>query len=98
MLEPLNAGLGSFGPARWIIVGAMTGPGSKDHLPKREWVENIVEAAGITHAPVFMKGNLADVGQLPGVRQFSVSLGVLRQEQVRVPGGRAPSPMSGGLT
>ena len=39
----------------------MTGPKAKDHRPKREWVENIVEAAGITHAPVFMKGNLADV-------------------------------------
>ena len=61
LLEPLNAGLGSFGPARWIIVGAMTGPGSKDHQPKREWLENIVEAAGITHAPVFMKENLAGV-------------------------------------
>lgn len=61
LLEPLNAGLGSFGAAEWIIVGAMTGPGSKDHQPRREWLENIVEAAGITHAPVFMKGNLAEV-------------------------------------
>ena len=61
LLEPLNAGLGSFGAAEWIIVGAMTGPDSKDHQPRREWVENIVEAAGITHAPVFMKGNLAGV-------------------------------------
>lgn len=61
LLESLNAGLGSFGAAEWIIVGAMTGPGSKDHQPRREWLENIVEAAGITHAPVFMKGNLAEV-------------------------------------
>ena len=61
LMEPLNAGLGSFGAAEWIIVGAMTGPGSQDHQPRREWVENIVEAASITHAPVFMKGNLAEV-------------------------------------
>lgn len=61
LLEPLEAGLGSFGAAEWIIVGAMTGAGRKDHLPKREWVENIVEAAGITHAPVFMKDNLSEV-------------------------------------
>ena len=61
LLEPLEAGLGSFGAAEWIIVGAMTGGGRKDHLPKREWVENIVEAAGITHAPVFMKDNLSEV-------------------------------------
>ena len=61
LMEPLNAGLGSFGAAEWIIVGAMTGPGSQDHQPRREWVENIVEAASITHAPVFMKGNLTEV-------------------------------------
>ena len=61
LLEPLNAGLGSFGAAEWIIVGAMTGKGKKEHRPQREWVENIVEAAAITHAAVFMKDNLADV-------------------------------------
>lgn len=61
LLEPLDAGLGSFGAAEWIIVGAMTGPKAKDHRPQLEWVENIVEAAGITHAAVFMKDNLAGV-------------------------------------
>lgn len=61
LMGPLNAGLGSFGPARWIIVGAMTGPGKEKHRPRREWVENIVEAAAITHAAVFMKDNLTEV-------------------------------------
>lgn len=61
LMGPLNAGLGSFGPARWIIVGAMTGPDKEKHKPRREWVENIVEAAAITHAAVFMKDNLAEV-------------------------------------
>lgn len=61
LMEPLNAGLGSFGGVRWIIVGAMTGPGKKDHQPKREWVENIVETAALTQAAVFMKENLAGV-------------------------------------
>lgn len=59
LMEDLEAGIGSFGGARWIIVGAMTGPGSKDRQPRREWVENILETARLTHAAVFMKGNLA---------------------------------------
>lgn len=61
LMENLEAGLGSFGGVRWVIVGAMTGPGSKQHQPKREWVENIVEAAGLTHAAVFMKDSLAPI-------------------------------------
>lgn len=61
LMENLEAGLGSFGGVRWVIVGAMTGPGSKKHQPKREWVENIVEAAGLTHAAVFMKDSLAPI-------------------------------------
>lgn len=61
LMENLEAGLGSFGGVRWVIVGAMTGPGSKHHQPKREWVENIVEAAGLTQADVFMKNSLAPI-------------------------------------
>lgn len=61
LLEPLDAGLGSFGGAEWIIVGAETGKRKDKVVPKREWVENIVEAAGITKAAVFMKSNLRDV-------------------------------------
>lgn len=61
LMGPLNAGLGSFGGVRWIIVGAMTGRGKEDHQPKREWVENIVEAAYLTRAAVFMKDNLSEV-------------------------------------
>lgn len=46
---------------KWVIIGAMTGPGSKRHQPKREWVENIVEAAGLTQADIFMKNSLAPI-------------------------------------
>ena len=38
LMENLEAGVGSFGGVRWIIVGAMTGPGSKEHQPHREWL------------------------------------------------------------
>ncbi len=71
LTESLNAGLGSFGGVRWITVGAMTGPGKTDHQPKREWVENIVEAAAITQAAVFMKDSLIPVmGESNMVREF----------------------------
>ena len=60
-MENLEAGVGSFGGVRWIIVGAMTGPGSKEHQPHREWLENIVEAARLTRASVFMKDSLAPI-------------------------------------
>lgn len=43
----------------WLIIGGMTGPGSKHRQPRREWVEKIVEAARVAKVPVFMKGNLA---------------------------------------
>lgn len=55
LLEPLDAGLGSFGGAEWIIVGAETGNRQGKITPKREWIENIIEAAGITQAAVLLK-------------------------------------------
>ena len=61
LLEDIDPGLGSFGGVRWIIVGAMTGPGSREHQPRREWLEKIVEAAALTGAKVFMKDSLKDV-------------------------------------
>lgn len=51
----LDAGLGSFGGARWIIVGAETGNRKGKITPERAWIENVIEAAAITHAPVLLK-------------------------------------------
>ena len=45
----------------WLIVGAMTGPGSKDHQPRREWVDRLVNYARERDIPLFMKGNLKAV-------------------------------------
>lgn len=42
----------------WVIIGAMTGPGAKDHQPKKEWIENIITDCRLTETPVFMKNNL----------------------------------------
>lgn len=64
-IEPLrefmDVGLGSFGSDEWVIIGAETGNRKGRIIPKREWVENIVEAAQITGMKVFMKESLRDL-------------------------------------
>lgn len=71
LLEPLNVGIGSFGGARWIIIGAETGNREGKVIPKKEWIDNICEAADITHAAVFMKDSLLPiVGEANMRREF----------------------------
>ena len=55
LMGSLDADVGSFGGAKWIIVGAETGNRRGKVAPQREWIENIIEAAGITHAAVLLK-------------------------------------------
>ena len=56
---------------KWIILGAMTGPGGKRHSPMREWVENIVEVARASGTPVFMKDSLLPImGEENMLREF----------------------------
>jgi len=43
----------------WVIIGAATGPGSKHHQPKREWVKDIVDTVREAGVPVFMKDSLS---------------------------------------
>ena len=45
----------------WIIVGAETGNRKGKIAPERAWIENIIEAAAITHAAVFMKDSLKPI-------------------------------------
>lgn len=59
--ENLDAGLGSFGGDRLIIIGAETGNRVGKITPEKAWVDNIVEAADLTHAAVFMKDSLKPV-------------------------------------
>ncbi len=44
---------------KWIIIGGMTGPGSKNRQPRYEWVQDLVAWASARSILVFMKGNLA---------------------------------------
>ena len=61
LLEPLDVGIGSFGSAKWVIVGAETGNRKDRVTPEREWIESIVGAAQLTQTPVFMKESLRDL-------------------------------------
>jgi protein gp37 len=70
LLEPLHAGLGSFGSAQWIIIGAETGNRKGRVVPKREWIENIVDAASITRAAVFMKESLRPIWGEPLIQEY----------------------------
>lgn len=61
LIEFMDVGLGSFGSDKWVIIGAETGNRKDKVIPKREWVDNIVEAASITGMKVFMKESLRDL-------------------------------------
>lgn len=55
---------------KWVILGAMTGPGAKEHLPARKWVEEIVDTCQWEGIPVFMKDSLVPVWRGDLIRQF----------------------------
>ena len=60
--------------ADWIIVGNMTGAGSKKHQPKREWVEAVVNAARQAGKPVFMKNGLKELWGEPLIQEYPPEL------------------------
>ena len=65
LLEPFDTeatgGENPFERVGWVIIGAMTGPGSRKQQPKREWVEAIVKKAREAGAAVFMKDSLKPI-------------------------------------
>ena len=63
LLESLDAGIGSFGGVRWLIIGAETGNRANRVKPEKEWIDNIIETAALTQAAVFMKNNLSEAYQ-----------------------------------
>ena len=62
--EPLLAEISSsyyLDKIDWIIIGAMTGAGGKEHQPKREWIKDLAGNASENNIPVFMKSNLQKI-------------------------------------
>jgi len=45
----------------WVIIGAETGKRKDKIIPKREWVDNIVNACRAAKVPLFMKDSLREL-------------------------------------
>lgn len=70
LLAPLDVGIGSFGGAKWIIVGAETGNRAGKVMPERAWVEKIIDAARLTGAAVFLKNSLLEVMEGEFIQEY----------------------------
>lgn len=55
---------------KWVIVGAETGNRKEKVIPKREWIESIVEQCKEAKIPVFMKSSLKDIWGGPLIQEF----------------------------
>jgi protein gp37 len=70
LLEDICSALGTAIRPEWVIIGAETGNRKNKVVPKREWVEAIIEQCRAWDIPVFMKNSLADVWGELLVQQF----------------------------
>ena len=55
---------------KWVIIGAETGNRKGKIIPKREWIEYIVDACSAAKIPVFLKNNLAEIWQESLIQEF----------------------------
>lgn len=69
LLGPLHPSLEG-----WVIIGAETGHRKNKVVPKREWIEQIVDDCRNYNIPVFMKSSLADIWSEPLIREFPKQL------------------------
>jgi len=76
-IEPLqeqaNIGkmfLGRKSDPSMIIVGAETGNRKSKIIPKREWIETIVNACREASVPIFLKNNLKEIWGEPLIQEF----------------------------
>lgn len=58
----------------WIIVGAETGRRKDKVIPKREWIEKLVDLCKKAEIPIFMKSSLADIWGEPLMQEFPEQL------------------------
>ena len=55
----------------WLVIGAMTGPGSKNRQPEPKWIGSLIEDAYTHKVPVFLKRSVAAVSSLlPTIQQY----------------------------
>lgn len=73
-IEPLINGLSRQGGEKlvgikWIVMGALTGPGAQKRQPERSWIETVVNVAYQSEVPIFMKDSLQEVWGEPLLRE-----------------------------
>ncbi len=73
-IEPLLEPLSPYITTDWIIIGAETGRRKDMAIPKREWIEQIVEDCRKYEIPIFMKSSLADIWGGPLIQEFPKGL------------------------
>jgi protein gp37 len=70
-LEPIQAEFSFPNPQfDWLIIGAETGNRKGKVIPKKEWVEVIVNECRRNNIPVFLKNNLAPVWGEPLIQEY----------------------------
>lgn len=55
---------------KWVIVGAETGKRKCKVIPRREWIQNIVDQCHAVGVPVFFKSSLAQIWDAPLVQEM----------------------------
>lgn len=78
-IEPIHEELGIFGTnglniPHWVIIGAETGNRKDKVIPKREWIESIVNQCRTYRIPVFMKSSLAEIWGEELIQEFPPEL------------------------
>lgn len=67
-MEPLLEEFGEINPGavkpEWVIIGAETGNRKDKVIPRRAWIENLVDQCRQHGIPVFMKDSLTDIFQM----------------------------------
>lgn len=58
----------------WFIIGAETGRRKDKVIPKRKWIEDIVNECRKCGKPVFMKSSLSDIWGEPLIQEFPEQL------------------------
>lgn len=64
----------SYHMPEWVIIGAETGRRKGKVVPKREWIEDIVNGCKTAEIPIFMKSSLADIWGEPLIQEFPKGL------------------------
>lgn len=67
----------------WVIIGAETGRRKNKVVPKRGWIEDIVNECRKVDIPVFMKSSLIDIWGDPLIQEFPKELRSVKPEPYR---------------